>query len=151
MPQPQCRLQDAGKGADSIDVRRVRYTYCMVLGTKPSEPSAAEWAGRLEQDKATVPDLIAAMFRSNEFNDRYDGFALPDSTYVSLLYKLLLNRVADNDGRKSYLKELASGSMTRGEVAVGLATSSEFRDKHPGLFGENPKMGPTGGPPSTGE
>jgi hypothetical protein len=151
MPQPQCRLQDAGKGADSIDVRRVRYTYCMVLGTKPSEPSAAEWAGRLEQDKATVPDLIAAMFRSNEFNNRYDGFALPDSTYVSLLYKLLLNRVADNDGRKSYLKELASGSMTRGEVAVGLATSSEFRDKHPGLFGENPKMGPTGGPPSTGE
>jgi hypothetical protein len=151
MPQPQCRLEDAGKGADPIDVRRVRYTYCMVLGTRPGAPAAAEWAGRFEQDKATVPDLIGAMFRSSEFNDRYDSFALPDSTYVSLLYRLLLNRVADNDGRNSFLKELASGSMTRREVAVSLATSSEFRDKHPGLFQESPKMGPTGGPSSTGE
>jgi hypothetical protein len=151
MPSPACRLDDAGKGKGSIDVRRVRYTYCMVLGVEPSAPGAAEWADRLQRSEATVPDLIEAMFRSNEFQDRYDSFGLPDRTYVSFLYKLLLNRIADNDGRNSYLKQLASGTMTRREVAVSLATSSEFRSKHPGLFEESPKMGPTAGPPATGE
>jgi hypothetical protein len=36
-------------------------------------------------------------------------------------------------------------------VAVGLATSSEFRSKHPGLFTNNSKMGPATGQAATGE
>jgi hypothetical protein len=123
----------------------------MVLGTLPGGTDLVEWSDRLKRGKATVPELIEAMFRSNEFYDRYDSFALSDRTYVSFLYKLLLNRIADNDGRASYLKQLASGTMTRADVAVSLATSSEFRNKHPGLFEENSKMGPTTSQPATGE
>jgi hypothetical protein len=41
--------------------------------------------------------------------------------------------------------------MTRTDVAVGLATSSEFKAKHPGLFSDDPKMGPATGLPATGE
>jgi hypothetical protein len=150
IPTPQCRLEDAGKSDDPINLRRVRYTYCMVLGTRPEAAGLADWTGQLDQGKATVPNLIEAMFRSNEFSDRYASFGLTDRTYVSFLYKLLLNRLADNYGLDSYLKALASGAMTRTDVAVGLATSSEFRDKHPGLFGDNPKMRPATGQ-KTGE
>ena len=151
IPAARCRLDEIGKGADPIDVRRVRYTYCMVLGIQPEPAALTEWAGRLKEGKAKVTDLVESMFRSNAFNDRYNGFGLPDRTYVSFLYKLLLNRVADNDGRTSYIRQLASGTMTRTDVAVGLATSSEFRAKHPGLFSDDPKMGPATGLPATGE
>jgi hypothetical protein len=151
VPRPQCRLEEAGRGDASIDVRRVRYTYCMVLGTKPDAAELADWSGKLERGDATVPNLVASMFRSNAFNERYSGFGLSDHTYVSLLYKLLLGRIADNDGRASYLRQLAAGAMTRTEVAVSLVTSSEFRSRHPGLFEENPKMGPAAGQTATGE
>ncbi|WP_311029685.1 DUF4214 domain-containing protein [Mesorhizobium koreense] len=151
IPAVQCRLDNAGRGDDPIDMRRVRYTYCMVLGTQPDAAELAEWSGRLEGGKAKITDLIEAMFRTNAFYDRYSSFGMPDRTYVSFLYKLLLNRVADNDGRNSYMKQLASGTMTRKDVAVGLATSSEFRSKHPGLFTNNSKMGPATGQAATGE
>jgi hypothetical protein len=36
-------------------------------------------------------------------------------------------------------------------VAVGLSTSSEFQNGHPGLFSANPKMGPTTGQQASGE
>jgi len=151
IPAVQCRLDNAGRGDDPIDMRRVRYTYCMVLGTQPDAAELAEWSGRLEGGKAKITDLIEAMFRTNAFYDRYSSFGMPDRTYVSFLYKLLLNRVADNDGRASYTRQLASGTMTRTDVAIGLATSSEFRAKHPGLFSDDPKMGPAIGVPATGE
>jgi hypothetical protein len=151
VPAPECKLGDAGKGDGSIDVRRVRYIYCMVLGTAPGKAALAEWSERIGKDRAAVPGLIAAMFRSNEFQDRYKSFGFSDHAYVSFLYKLLLNRVADNDGRNSYMRQLASGTMTRKDVAVGLATSSEFRSKHPGLFTNNSKMGPATGQAATGE
>jgi hypothetical protein len=151
IPAPQCRLQDAGRGDDPIDSRRVRYAYCMVLGTQPNSSELAEWSTRMEEGKAKIPNVIEAMFRSGAFQDRYRSFGMPDYTYVSFLYKLLLNRVADNYGRDTYLKQLASGAMTRTDVAVGLATSSEFRDGHPGLFSENPKMGPATNLSASGE
>jgi hypothetical protein len=123
----------------------------MVLGTLPDAAELAEWSGRLEEGKAKITALIEAMFRSGAFRDRYSSFGMPDRTYVSFLYRLLLNRVADNDGRDSYLKQLAAGTMTRTDVAVGLATSNEFRVKHPGLFSQNPKMGPAASQSATGE
>jgi hypothetical protein len=49
------------------------------------------------------------------------------------------------------MKQLASGTMTRADVAAGLATSSEFKNKHPGLFSENSKMGPATSQSATGE
>lgn len=151
VPAPQCRLDEASKGPDPIDIRRVRFSYCMVLGTLPDPVELTEWSGRLKEGKAKITDLIEAMFRSGAFQDRYSSFGMPDRTYVSFLYKLLLNRVADNDGRISYMKQLASGTMTRADVAAGLATSSEFKNKHPGLFSENSKMGPATSQSTTGE
>jgi hypothetical protein len=148
---PRCRLDEVGRGDDPIDTRRVRYTYCMVLGIQPDAAELAEWSGRLEQGKATIPNLIETMFRSNAFDERYSSFGMPDRAYVSFLYKLLLGRTADNYGRETYLKQLASGAMTRADVAVGLSTSSEFRNGHPGLFIENPKMGPATGQQASGE
>ena len=121
VPAPQCRLDEASKGPDPIDIRRVRFSYCMVLGTLPDPAELTEWSGRLKEGKAKITDLIKAMFQSGAFQDRYSSFGMPDRTYVSFLYKLLLNRVADNDGRISYMKQLASGTMTRADVAAGLA------------------------------
>jgi hypothetical protein len=151
MPAPSCNLESAGKDGGTIYERRVRYTYCMVLGTMPDNTQLVQWSDRLEKGTSAVPGLIASMFSSGQFNQRYHAFGLPDHTYVSFLYKLLLGRVADNDGRRSYLKQLAAGTMARVDVVTGLTTSSEFRHKHPGLFEDNPKMGPATGKLATGE
>jgi Domain of unknown function (DUF4214)/Glycosyl hydrolase catalytic core len=127
-----CALADIEDKDPSV--RRARYAYCLVLGRDGEPDGVASWAEALDGGEAKLHDMLLAMLRSDEFNNRNSALGLTDRQYVGLLYLLLLGRDADSLGLENYAIELASGHMSRGGVALGIMSSSEFAEKHPVLF-----------------
>jgi hypothetical protein len=133
-PHRACELAE-GDDNKPLTNRKVGYSYCLVLGRAPDGGGLESWAASLDEGKVSMGGMILAMLKSDEFNGRYATFGLSDAAYVNFIFQLLLGREADPGGQASYVGELRKGAMTRAGVAASIIGSSEFKDKHPVLFG----------------
>ncbi len=103
------------------------YAYCLVLGRAPT---ADETAASVD----TPPmDLVAALIRSREFEERYGAAALSDADFVRLAYLIMLGRAGDGGGIDAYAGGIAAGGMTRLDVAMALLHSTEGAQRHAAL------------------
>lgn len=134
IPSRNCDLAHVAEAGQSVAARQVGYSFCLVLGREADGAGLESWTQRLASGEIGMFDLLMEMIGSEEFADRYATFGLPNGAYINLLFHLLLNREADGYGLSSYQKELAEGTTDRIHVALGLISSSEFKDKHPILF-----------------
>lgn len=82
----------------------------------------------LEQRASWTPlaDISSAFASSSEFQTRYGS--LTNEAFVDLIYANVLDRAADAEGRAYWIWALSNG-MSRGEVMVGFAESSEYIDR----------------------
>lgn len=133
-PTRHCDLAEIGKSDEAVDARQVRYGYCLVLGRNADGAGLESWTERLAADDIGTFDMLMEMIASNEFAQRYATFTLPNRDYVSLLYRVLLDRDGDGYGVSTYQEALDADETNRMHVALGLMSSSEFKDKHPLLF-----------------
>lgn len=76
----------------------------------------------------TLAEVAGHFANSSEFRNRYG--ALDNGAYVDLVYRNVLERDPDPEGRAAWLRELDSGSMTRGELMLGFSESNEYRTKN---------------------
>lgn len=129
LPGRVCDLKSV-QAANPIPVRQVRFGYCLMLGRGNGGAELEQWAGDLENGKASYVDMLMSILRSDEFNDRYETLAMSDRAYVGFLYQLLVGRQGDTYGVDSYVQQLQSGAMTREAIALGMMTSSEFADRY---------------------
>jgi hypothetical protein len=145
VPEPR-RDCDLAKTQNRDAVMHVDYGYCLVLGRTADTDSVQHWQASLANGDASVTDMLLTLVRSDEFVSRHATFGLSDRAYVSFLYRMLLNRDADQHGLDSYAKELRNGSMSRESVAQGIMMSSEFQSKHPYLYQAafDPEQSPRG-------
>lgn len=134
IPPRNCDLAGAADAGEPVAAQQVRYGFCLVLGREADGAGLESWTERLASGEIGMFDLLMEMIGSEEFSDRYATFGLPNKAYINLLYRLLLNRDADGYGLSAYEKELATGATDRIHIALGLISSSEFKDKHPILF-----------------
>lgn len=82
------------------------------------------WGDRLQH--GYPPRSVATYFaRSDEFVARYGH--LDNAGFVDLIYRHVLGRSPDSAGASFWVGQLASGTMTRGDVLFGLSESSEHR------------------------
>jgi hypothetical protein len=135
-PQRDCDLADT-QSVPVITVRQARFAHCLILERNGNAQEVERWSTALDYGETTAVDILLAMLRSEEFQARYPVFAMTDRAYVNFLYVLLLERHADTYGLDTYVKQLASGSMTRENVAAGLILSSEFQARHGARLGIN--------------
>jgi len=113
--------------------QRAAYIHCLVFGQVGNTKDRDAWVANI--GRGTPPwELLATLLASTEFNDRYVTRDLDNSEFVTLLYKLLLDREPDGAGLSAYVELLDSGAMSRVGLAKALIDSSEFRAKRPMLF-----------------
>jgi hypothetical protein len=129
MPNRTCEPAEIGM-AETEPLRQADFAHCLILGRKGDSETLAQWAARLESGELSANGVIMALMRSDEFRRLYAVHGVTDRAYVKFLYRLLLNREADGHGLESYIRQLAKGSITRENVALGMITSSEFRHRY---------------------
>lgn len=129
VPQRECDLAD-GDRPEILAVRHTAFGYCLILGRKAGEEDIDRWSAGLEDGSVDVFYVMLELMRSREFNEKYAIIGLSDRGYLNFLYRLLVNRAPDGHGLDTYSKHLKDGTLTRGAVALGMMTSSEFSAIH---------------------
>lgn len=101
---------------------RVDHLYRTVLG-RPAEPAGrAHWVGRIAAGH-TLEAVAALLYGSDEY---YVRSGSTPSGFVDRVYADILERAADDRGRRYWVERLAGGA-SRAEVAAGFYASIESR------------------------
>ncbi len=95
------------------------YTVC--LGRRFDKTGLYDWTSRLIAQEMGGGELAKGFFFSREFVEKGHS----DQTYVTLLYRTMLNREPDSAGLRDWCSRLASGS-SREFVFDGFLYSREF-------------------------
>lgn len=114
------------KGMDEVtgidEIRAfVTRLYAYALGRQPDTNGLNDWVTRLMNKQITGTTAAIGFFDSDELKNRN----LNNAEYVELLYKVMMNRSSDPDG-KSYWVNLLNNGVSRMGVFNGFAGSVEF-------------------------
>ncbi len=115
----------SGLSSDHGDVFRLYWAF---FDRAPDVSGARYWA---EQSNKCV-SLLAITWsfaNSSEFISRYGR--LSDGQFVDLVYKNVLGRAADVDGKNYWLNELAAKRLSQPEVMLYFSLGDEFKRRHP--------------------
>ncbi|HEV7467543.1 MAG TPA: DUF4214 domain-containing protein [Candidatus Dormibacteraeota bacterium] len=99
----------------------VNGTYQTYLGRSGDAGGVGYWVGQLQNGGTTDEQLAALFISSDEF---YAGHGGIDSGWVDGLYRVVLGRSADPDGRANWLAALQNG-WSRTQVAYAFTGSTE--------------------------
>jgi hypothetical protein len=126
--------RSSGNRLSSAAAMQVSYVYCLVLGRDVDGRGFDDWTSAL-RTRLTAPRLLQALIESEEFRTRHrKALDAGAAESVALLYRVLLNREADEVGKGAYVTAIEEGSLTVEDVAADIAASAEFRARHPVLF-----------------
>lgn len=138
-----CHLNPHNKLSSTASMQ-VSYAYCLVLQRAVDGAGAKDWMAALEKS-TTVPEVLGALVSSGEFRDRHKVASLGNAEFVTLLYRVLLDRDPDAAGLADYVAQLGAGRTTRTDLPKLIIGSSEFRIRHP-LLAQASKAEPAKGP-----
>lgn len=116
----------AAKLKDRVDARReslatAHRLMSAFLNRQPERAGLAHWSGQVEKvGPAATAEQIA---KAAEF--RLGRGALSSEDFVDALYRDVLGRSADADGRAYWVDRLESGSISRAGMVLHFATSAE--------------------------
>ncbi len=127
---PTALLSAAGIGDESTvsslttAQHQIYRLYGAALGRAPDAAGLAYWSDRLGKG-ATLSNIASGFIGSTEFKTAYG--ALDNTGFVSLLYKNVLNRAADQAGLDGWIAQLQGGA-SRESIVVGFSESRENQD-----------------------
>ena len=122
-----CAVLPAGPGSAAGDPAvyqgQATRLYVAYFLRPPDVGGLRFWIGRLDGGMSLF--AVSQFFsQSQEFRDRYG--TLSDPEFVDLVYRNVLGRPPEPNGRAFWAGELSSGRRTRGSVMVGFSESPEF-------------------------
>ena len=97
--------------------------YAYALNREPDEGGLNDWKNKLITRERAGTEVAVGFFFSDEMKQRN----LNDGDFVELLYKVMMNRGFDPDGKAYWLNMLQNG-VSRMGVFNGFAGSAEFAD-----------------------
>ncbi len=109
-----------------VDLKRqIGRLYLAFFNRRPDEAGELGWiqARKSGQDLASIASFFAG---SPEFKDTYGS--LNNSDFVDLIYRNVLDRAPDSQGKAGWTTSLNEG-MTRGTVMTHFSQSAEFQAK----------------------
>lgn len=118
---------------DASTSNKVKYSYCLILGREADGGGLASWLSELDKGR-DIRDVLLAFIESDEFKKEHGIGELDDSAYVTLMYRLLLDRDGYGQGHADYARSLREGTMNRTEFVEAIIKSQEFILKHRLLF-----------------
>ena len=81
------------------------------------------WFDEIAADRADLSHIASGFVLSNEFVALYGH--VDDDAFVDLVYRNVLGRVPDGDGRAFWIDQLAAG-RSRGDMMIGFSESPEY-------------------------
>ncbi|MGI6154063.1 MAG: DUF4214 domain-containing protein, partial [Christensenellaceae bacterium] len=99
----------------------VERLYTLVLNRTSDPAGIAAWVNQLKSKQNTGSDVAYGFFFSNEMTSR----ALTNAEYIEVLYKTLLGRQPDANGKNAWLSEMSKG-QNREQIFAGFVNSNEF-------------------------
>lgn len=102
---------------------RIDELYRSVLGREPDGGGRGHWLSRVAGG-TTLEEVAATFYGSAEYLDRVGGTA---RGFVDSLYRVLLVRDPDHEGRRHWLGQLERAEVTRTDVARSFFGSVESR------------------------
>lgn len=118
--------------------------YLAVFDREPDETGRQYWVGQYING-TSLPTIAASFMSSNEWQ-RHMG-QLDDAQFVDLLYRNVLDRAADDNGRH-YWVSLAAAGLSRTDMLLWFSESAEFINKtgtHPPVPPPFPALPPNSG------
>jgi Domain of unknown function (DUF4214)/Glycosyl hydrolase catalytic core len=112
---------------------QVTYSYCLVLGRWPDGWGLVSWTADRKKG-LSLESFLTGLLQSDEFAAKYEANTLDDAGFVTLIYRVLLDRDPDGPGLASYASGLQSSALSRQKVIESILASDEFRSKHEALF-----------------
>jgi subtilisin len=103
--------------------------YVRILGRGPDLPGLQGFVAQLQQTRTVLPTVLVFL-HSPEFLARNTS----NAEYVTVLYRVFLDRVPDATGLASFVALLNAGSATRDQLAAQFAASPEFQAIQHQLF-----------------
>lgn len=110
--------RDQNEGVTKFVVR----CYRLCLGREADESGLNAWCEAILSGKNTAKDVAYGFIFSNEFQKKN----LSDKEYVTVLYKVFMDRNPDTSGLNAWIKVLSQGK-SRLHVFNGFADSTEFK------------------------
>ena len=96
------------------------YTLCLERST--DQTGLYGWVGNLKSGEMNGAQIAEAFFFSEEFEEK----KVSDEKYIDTLYMTLMNRPADEAGKKGYLSQMKAGYISRWYVMKVFIESAEF-------------------------
>ena len=96
--------------------------YELTLFREPDAKGLSEWTTLLNSGQQTGADIVYGFLHSDEFQ----GKNYSDTEYISVLYRAILNREADDKGLNDWLSVLGEG-FSRDYICSGFIGSNEFK------------------------
>jgi glucose/arabinose dehydrogenase len=103
--------------------------YVRILGRGPDLPGLQGFVAQLQQSRTVLPTVLFFL-HSAEFLARNTS----DTEYVTLLYRVLLDRIPDAAGLAGWVALLTQGTATRDQLVAQFAASPEFQTTQHQLF-----------------
>lgn len=111
--------RDINAGATSF-VGRI---YSLALGRKADANGVNYWTGRIINKQDTPASVARKLIFSQEFTNK----KLNDTEYIKVLYRVLMNREADQSGLNYWVNSIKKKEKTRYDVFNSMANSAEFK------------------------
>jgi hypothetical protein len=115
----------------------VKSLYIRILRRPPDSHSFQTYVAQIQQNQTLLPTVLHFL-ASPEFQGRHTT----NTEFVTLLYRTLLDRIPDASGLTSFVALLDNGAMTRTQLVLELAASSEFQAIEQKLFPNRPPSPP---------
>jgi subtilisin len=103
--------------------------YVRILGRGPDQAGLQGSVTQLEQTRTVLP-TVNCFLASQEFLDRH----ATNTEFVTLLYRVFLNRVPDAAGLTGFVATLNQEAVTRAQLASQFAAAPEFQAIQHQLF-----------------
>lgn len=122
-------LNSAEYSGIAIPIARLYYA---AFGRVPDAPGLSYWLAQAKKGQP-ISSIANDFIRSTEFQTLY-GKTTTDSAFVDLLYKNVLGRAVDADGKAFWLARLTTDKAPRSAVLNAFADSSEL------IINKNPEI-----------
>jgi len=119
----KCEVFAHNSGIESF----VTSLYRDCLGREPDSIGFNDWCSRLSNGDLTGKECAYGFFYSPEFASK--SCNISDGEKVDIFYRVFLNRVSDDDGRKYWLTRIADTDNDLSILFSGFADSVEFAQK----------------------
>lgn len=104
-------------------VQFIKTLYVNVLGKDADEGGLSTWAYKIIVEKETAGTVADYFFKSSEWTVKN----VDTTTYVSLLYRIFMNREPDAVGLAAWATAIDRGEVTREQVLSEFSNSPEFK------------------------